>query len=650
MGTRLLQSSRIVSSLFVAALVSSAGPRVSALHDDRVIELPLPPDPGAIGTHVGNVISYVSSVTLSPPESVHRLGLTYQEIRGRIRGVGWGGSTDAGFLNCPYAYEVPYVLRIPPAWSGGLVIYRHQHDALATYEAYESFFGSRNWARANHENADRYASDVALHPNRGWAFFAVNQSGVLPGGAHDSTVLDAPGCTASTPVQSDRDVPIARDHARLAQYLLTVLREQAPTFTLGVGFVQGAETNFSLNAGVRRGQDLTAVGDNHQTPYDTTSGLIFNGFLAVDLPGVAGTVVPSASLAGLSAPTVFVTGEASVLQRGAIFQIDRIGSAPGLNVTALTRLYSIRSNPILNADFSLRMLRDDVVWTEAPPSLPALPAEYFLGTGEQIKPVIAALLDHLARWVTEGTPPPLSRFNGDVRTAPDRVEFYRTGLSSLSFPYVDDPTIDVFDQLTSTVPNAAQRAAWASTRGKLGAIVGSIVLPETACRRGGFAFLTTGPVGASVRLFDEPTFLSRWGAPAGFDSCRVQAIDALVSEDLYDPSIVAIDVDPDHSPNVIDTSASERLAVAIFSTASFDATTIVPGSLRLASISWQGEADNPGDVRWRVADVNGDGRDDLIVAFRIDRLRLNPGDRVVELWGSTRGGGAVAGTDLVEIK
>lgn len=89
--------------------------------------------------------------------------------------------------------------------------------------------------------------------------------------------------------------------------------------------------------------------------------------------------------------------------------------------------------------------------------------------------------------------------------------------------------------------------------------------------------------------------------------------------------------------------------MAILSTAGFDATEIVPGSLRLASASSYGDADHPGDTRARAVDVNGDGRADLLVELAIDRLRLNPGDIVEDLWGMTRRGEAFTGSDLVEI-
>ena len=83
---------RILCVVFVGALAVT-WPGASALigQGRRAVTFPAPPHPDAIGTHVGGISTYVSSVTVSPPVSIHRSGLVYREIRGTIRGVGWGG-------------------------------------------------------------------------------------------------------------------------------------------------------------------------------------------------------------------------------------------------------------------------------------------------------------------------------------------------------------------------------------------------------------------------------------------------------------------------------------------------------------------------------------------------------------------------------
>jgi hypothetical protein len=230
MRTRHLQTRLGTVILFVTlAWLSAATPSGES---GRTLHFPAPPHPGAIGTRVGDINTYVSRVTVPPPTHVDRFGLNYLEVRGTIAGVGWGGMPVT--LRCHYSYELPYVLRIPPAWDGGLVVFRHGSAPLALWEQLEAALGAASLGRVFHEQADRFLSDVALHPSRRWAYFAVNQVGVAPGGAHNTRLVGGePGCPEGMPTQSILDVSIGRDHALLAQHLLHTLRGRRPTLTLG---------------------------------------------------------------------------------------------------------------------------------------------------------------------------------------------------------------------------------------------------------------------------------------------------------------------------------------------------------------------------------------------------------------------------------
>ena len=206
------------ATVFLAMLT---GPAISG-NGGRTITLPDFPDPDAIGTRVGDISTSVRRVTLSPPANVSRAGLNYSEIRGTIEGVGWGSQPVTA--RCHYTYVLSYVLRIPAAWSGGLVTFRHGAAGLALWEQLEAEIGSRSVGRIFHETADRMVSDVALHPNRRWAFFAVNYVGVAPGGAHNTLLLgNEPGCVEGTPTQGIVDVTITRDHTLVARHLLKMV-------------------------------------------------------------------------------------------------------------------------------------------------------------------------------------------------------------------------------------------------------------------------------------------------------------------------------------------------------------------------------------------------------------------------------------------
>ncbi|HET9362495.1 MAG TPA: alpha/beta hydrolase domain-containing protein, partial [Vicinamibacterales bacterium] len=549
-------------------------------------------------------------------------------------------------LRCHYTYALPFVLRIPPDWSGGLVTFRHGAAALALWEQLEADLGSRSIGRIFHETSDRMVSDVALQPGRRWAFFAVNYVGVAPGGTHNTLVLGGePGCTEGTPTQGIADVTITRDHALLARHLLKTLRGREPSMVFGAGHSAGGTVHMLLNAGVdHRRAGVVQVGDNHLTPYDETSGRIFDGFLS--LQGGAGPPLPSASTGGVTAPTIFISTDVDRPGTfGTINAINEMALNPALHVPDLARLYTVRNMPHLDSDFVLSAARPG-----SGPTDPVNP-EYLKGGGERLKPLTGALLDALARWATEGVPPPPSLFNGEFFTCPDRIVFHRTSPSTTAFPIVDDVSLDTHVGLPNPPAplTPAQRTAWVNVRTALGAAVGSIVLPETACRRSGLHFLGAGPIGAAVTPFDEPTFLARWGTQAAHQTCRVETVEALAAIGLYDETVVTVDVLPEAFPNVVHLAEGGRLPVAILSTARFDATEIVPGSLRMASATSYGGAEHPADVQASEVDVNGDGRLDLLVQFRLERLRLTPGDIVVDLWGRSSRGDLFTGSDLVDV-
>lgn len=631
---------------FIFTLVLAwAGPSLMA-GGERTLRFPGPPHSTAIGTQVGPVSTRIRQVTLSPPTSVRRYGLHYTEVRGEIEGIGWGGDTDAGLLTAHYAYRLPYVLRIPPGWDGTLVVHRHGVGPTALWRALEQTLGPRNFGRTFHETADRFVSDVALHPDRRWAFFAVNQTPVEPGGRLNTRLVPDDPSQEGAPVHSMWDVPIGRDTAMLAKRLLKVLRGREAAITLGTGHSAGAFVNFMLNAGIDplRGSDPILAGDNFIRPYDPSSGRIFDGFIWF-AGGAPVPAVPVDPARGVSAPTLFVVGEAEVLTQAAVRQVKEGLIDQGLDAASWSRIYMARNVPHIDADLVLIINRHGPDFAD----LFGLPRSFYFGGGERLKPLSAALLDALKGWATLGNPPPVSIFNGEA--VGDGLRFPQAGSASTSrIPYVDDPVLDqLLGPSFETQGNAALVERWVAVRQALAAATGSIVLPETACRRGRFVFISQGPIGAQFLPFDEPAFLGRWGSSAAHQSCRVQSADGLAAEGLYDPTVVTIDIRPHEFPNVVDLQVPGSLPVAILSTAGFDATGVVPGSLRLAGASLGGAAEHPGDIGARTEDVNGDGRPDLVVEFPVERLGFSRHDVVADLWGQTRRGTPFGGADLVQL-
>jgi hypothetical protein len=627
---------------------------VSAHGGHRSLRFPEPPHPDAIGTSVGPVHTSVRRVTVASAVAVHRLGLTYEEIRGQIEGIGWGGQDAANVRRqAHYTYRYPYVLRIPPGWNGTLVVHRHGTGPIALWQTFEAGLGDRNGARAFHESADRFVSDVALSPSRRWAFFAVNQTPIDPGGAFNTLVVDGDPSGGGTPVHSMLDVPIGRDSALVAKRLVKMLAGRQPSVTLGTGHSGGATVNLMLNAGVdhlRTNAPAVLAGDNFVRPYDPSSSRIFDGFVSFARGEIP--VVPIDPARGLSAPILFLEGDMDGAARLAVRQVDEMVTS-GVDAASVARIYMTRHVPHIDADLVAAITRRG---RELAPLL-GLPEAFFAGRGDRLKPVSAALLDALRAWIRRGVPPPPSAFAGealDTDGVPgvDTVAFTASnGQVSRAFPYVDDPALDtiVAPPPISTQLDTSLAEAWARVRSALGARTDPVILSEAGCRRGRFSFISQGPVGAWLTAFDEQTFLDAWGSSAAHQTCRVALVNHLTRSRLYDPTVVSIDILPEHFPNTIDLQSTGRLPVAILSTVGFDATTIVPASLRLAGVSLSGTGGTPNHVRVRLDDVNGDGRRDLVAEFRIERLRFAPHDLVADVWGRTRRGELFSGSDFVDL-
>ncbi len=123
---------------------------------------------------------------------------------------------------------------------------------------------------------------------------------------------------------------------------------------------------------------------------------------------------------------------------------------------------------------------------------------------------------------------------------------------------------------------------------------------------------------------------------------------------VIETTTVPIDILPGKSPNVIDIRKGGKVSVAILSTATFDAATMVD----VESLSFGRTGDELSLVRRGKAktpvvslqDVNGDGRLDLVPQFDIALAGFQAGDTEGILRGLIVGGELLEGRDSVEIR
>jgi hypothetical protein len=110
---------------------------------------------------------------------------------------------------------------------------------------------------------------------------------------------------------------------------------------------------------------------------------------------------------------------------------------------------------------------------------------------------------------------------------------------------------------------------------------------------------------------------------------------------------VDIDVKPGSSDNTINLGSSGTVTLAIFSSASFDAKTVDPLTVTLASapVKLRGK----GTAMASFEDVNRDGRLDLVVHVDTSALQASDTDVQVRLQGMAYRGIFIVGTDSIRV-
>ncbi len=172
--------------------------------------------------------------------------------------------------------------------------------------------------------------------------------------------------------------------------------------------------------------------------------------------------------------------------------------------------------------------------------------------------------------------------------------------------------------------------------------------------------LVAQDVDITPKTFTDPVMgsfvLDQWGVAAGsyleypyVNFSNVVYFDDVAIWESSTTLAVEVDVKPGGNPNNINLKSRGVLPLAVFSTESFDATQIDPGTVTLdgAGVATRGRNSR---LMARFEDIDGDGLLDLVLQFQIqdlDPLELQDGTAVLS--GTTYGGQSFQGSDQIRL-
>jgi len=108
------------------------------------------------------------------------------------------------------------------------------------------------------------------------------------------------------------------------------------------------------------------------------------------------------------------------------------------------------------------------------------------------------------------------------------------------------------------------------------------------------------------------------------------------------PLQVALDVSPGKFPNRIHPKSRKNIAVAILTTATFNATTVNAATVRFGATGIEAAP-----VKYALKDVNKDGAPDMLLRFKTRDTGIGCGQTSASLTGETVGGQALQGSDAI---
>ena len=116
----------------------------------------------------------------------------------------------------------------------------------------------------------------------------------------------------------------------------------------------------------------------------------------------------------------------------------------------------------------------------------------------------------------------------------------------------------------------------------------------------------------------------------------------------HGPTVMAIDINPGDSENIVRASSGRVIPVAIYGSRDLDVTAINPRTIRLNGVDVMlvGKSDKS---LCRQVDINDDGYEDLVCDVRTTGFKVGEGEFKIILKAATYNGESLRGEDRIKI-
>ncbi len=498
-----------------------------------------------IGSSVASAVTintHVESVTYSTPKEVQINGIDAVEIRGIVKGVGWGGT---GIVNRAadehYQYRIPFVARWRKHGQCSRLVFFNHGGGLRLIDALkrEKAVGATNENRFAELNGDSLAGVPALVGQA--VYISINRRGLRSDGSFSATYTSSvspltanevskiemelaesgpagfkhpeivPG--APVPVLPTYDAATCRDIARALEQTVAGILGKPFRTKIAVGNSSGARLFAAINFGRSViGKKSVRTGGNQIEPYVKSSGRIFDAYLLIGFPyepGVehADTEIP------MSAPTVFLQGQADERYQQHVTMAHEL-LLKGVRLNGAVWIYDIRN---------LTHIPRDIVM--GPPS-----------NGDRLGCFASASIRNLTQLIENGQTLPVSRMAG--RIINNELQFDQAdGSVTSSAPVPNDPRIDeivIAADLKLQTLGKDETSRWQAVTAVLPRVCDAITPPTVACRIGGYKLSFSG---ARLTPFSSEVLSKNYGSFECYRCRMCQVVCRLEQQRLYDSRV-----------------------------------------------------------------------------------------------------------------